>query len=117
MADQKRGFYGLTRRDFLYLSGAGMAGLGLAGAPQLGFGAEKKQKYGGRLRIGERQGPTGLDVHKNQYVLEYFVYNLMYNALAILGPLPEAKVYPDVAKSWEVSKDGREDPVPVARGC
>jgi peptide/nickel transport system substrate-binding protein len=85
-----------------------VAAMTLAGSPQLGLGAEKKQKYGGRFRVGERQGPTGLDVHKNQYVLEYLVYNLMYNALTILGPLPEANVYPDVAKSWEVSKDGME---------
>ena len=108
MSDQKYDFDRFSRRDFLYLTGASVAGLGLVGVPQPVFSAEAKKKYGGRLRVGERQGPTGLDVHKNQYVLEYLIYNLMYNALTILGPLPDAKVYPDVATSWEVSKDGRE---------
>ena len=85
-----------------------MAGISLAGIPHHGYGAEKKPKYGGRLRIGERFGPTGLDAHKNQYIIDFFNYVLMYNALTIMGPLPDAKMYPDLAKSWEISKDGRE---------
>ena len=84
---------GLTRRDFLYLGGAGIAGMTLAGIPGLSEGAEKKPKYGGRLRIGERFGCTGLDPHKNQYVIDFFHYTLMYNSLMIMGPLPEPKIY------------------------
>jgi len=38
----------------------------------------------------------------------FFNYLLMYNALTIMGPLPDVKMNPDLAKSWEISKDGRE---------
>jgi len=106
----------LTRRDFLYRSGIGIAGLSLAGIPGYGYGAEKKPKYGGRLRVGERFGPTGLDAHKNQYIIDFFNYVLMYNALTIMGPLPDAKMYPDLAKSWEISRDGREYIFPLREG-
>ena len=106
--DEERGFGELTRRDFLGRAGMGVAGISLAGIPRFGYGAEKKPKYGGRLRIGERFGPTGLDAHKNQYIIDFFNYVLMYNGLTIMGPLPDAKMYPDLAKSWEISKDGRE---------
>ena len=44
---------GLTRREFLYLSGASIAGMTVAGVPEWSHGAEEKPKYGGRLRIGE----------------------------------------------------------------
>ncbi len=115
MKDERENWGRLTRRDFLYLSGMGMAGA-VASIPQWSYGTEGKPKYGGQFRVGERYGPMGLDAHKNQFIMEYFLYNLMYNALAILGPLPEAKVYPDVAKSWEVSKDGREYLFPLREG-
>ena len=106
--DKKQVWGELTRRDFLYRGGMGAAGIALAGIPHYAYGAEKKPKYGGRLRIGERFGPTGLDAHKNQYIIDFFNYVLMYNALTIMGPLPDAKMHPDLAKSWEISKDGRE---------
>ena len=54
MKIKKEDFSGMTRRDFLYLSGAGIAGMTLAGFPELTHGQEKKPKYGGRLRVGER---------------------------------------------------------------
>ena len=108
MANGRRSFPELTRRELLYLGGMGMAGMTLGGIPTLGHGAEKKPKYGGRLRIGERYGNTGLDAHRHQATLELFTYTLLYNALMIMGPSPEIKIYPDVAKSWETSPDGRE---------
>jgi peptide/nickel transport system substrate-binding protein len=116
MKKSEKSFMELTRRDFLYQSGAGMAGIALFGIPHLSYGAEKKPKYGGRLRISERFASSGLDAHKNQYVIDYFHYTLMYNALAIMGPLPDAKMYPDAAKSWEISKDGREYIFPLREG-
>ena len=60
MKDKKENFQGLTRREFLYLSGAGMAGMTMAGIPKLGYGAGKP-KYGGRLRVGARRGSKALD--------------------------------------------------------
>ena len=101
-------FGGLTRREFLYLSGAGIAGMGLSGIPQSVYGAEKRPSYGGRLRIGQRYGSTGLDAHKNQDHADYRNYCMMYSALTEQGPLPQVEIYPMLSKSWEISPDGRE---------
>ena len=50
--EEKREIFGqFTRRGFLHLGAAGMAGMVLAGIPKLGDGAEKKPKYGGRMRV------------------------------------------------------------------
>jgi len=106
--EKKEIFSGVTRRDFIYLSGLAVAGMTLAGVPEIGHGQEKKPKYGGRLRVGERYGSMGLDAHKNLHIMDCFNYLLMYNSLTIMGSLPEAKIYPDLAKSWEISADGRE---------
>ena len=106
--DKKQIFAEFTRRGFLHLGAAGMAGLALGGFPGLARGEEKKPKYGGRLRVGERYQSTGLDAHKNQYFQDFQNYVLMYNALTIMGPLPQVRIYPDVAKSWEISNDGKE---------
>ena len=106
--DKKQSWGGLTRREFLYLSGVGAAGMALPGIPGVSEGAEKKPKYGGRLVVGERFAPPGLDPHRNQLFPEYQAYLLMYNALTIMGPLPEVGMHPDLAKSWEISSDGRE---------
>jgi len=117
MKTQKEAFKALTRRDFLYRGGMGLAGLTLAGIPQLAQGAEKKPKYGGRLRVAERFMAQGLDAHRNQLVtMEFFSYNLMYNTLTIMGPLPQVMMYPDIAKSWEISQDGREYLFPLREG-
>jgi peptide/nickel transport system substrate-binding protein len=116
MTDKKEDFAELTRREFLYLSGMGMAGMTLGGIPELGHGAEKKPKYGGRLRVGERSASAGLDAHKNQFFMDLFNYTLMYNALTIMGPLPQVRMYPDLAKSWEISPDGREYTFPLREG-
>ena len=98
----------LTRRDFLYLSGLGAAGLALAGVPELGHGQEKKPKYGGHLRFAQRWVSSGLDAHKNQDFASYLSYCFMYGALVEQGPVPDVHIYPMLAKSWEISKDGRE---------
>jgi len=108
MKEKEEDFKGLTRRDFLYLSGASAAGIALAGMPELGHGAEKKPKYGGRLRMSERYGSMGLDCHKNQDFIDYQNYCLMYGGLAEMGKYPDVEMYPMLAKSWEISRDGRE---------
>lgn len=113
---KKEDFSGMTRREFLYLSGTGMAGMTLAGLPKLSHGQDKKPKYGGRLRVGERYGSPGLDAHRNQMFIDYQNYLLMYNALTDVGQLPQVNIYPDVAKSWEISKDGREYIFPLREG-
>jgi peptide/nickel transport system substrate-binding protein len=107
MKNKKEDAAVLTRRDFLFLSGLGMAGMTLSGLPELGHGAEKP-KYGGRLRVGERRASPGLDAHRNQTTQDSFNYLLLYNGLTQMGPVPPALMYPDLAKSWEISQDGRE---------
>jgi peptide/nickel transport system substrate-binding protein len=104
-----------SRREFLRLS-AGLAGAALAGVPAVSDAAEKKPRYGGRLRIGERYGSPGLDAHKNQEFMEYQSYYLMYNALTDVGQLPQVNIYPDISRGWEVSKDGREYVFPLREG-
>ena len=116
MHDRKDDREGLTRREFIYLGGAGMAGLALTGIPERSDAAEKKPKYGGILRAGERYSGTGLDAHRNQEMIDCQNYLLMYNALTIMGPLPQVRMYPDLAKSWEISKDGREYTFPLREG-
>jgi peptide/nickel transport system substrate-binding protein len=107
---------GLTRRNFLYLGGAGMAGMALTGLPEFGLGAEKKPRYGGRLRIAERFGSRGLDAHKNQFFMDFMNYSLMYNALTIPGPIPDMEMYPDLAESWEISRDAKEYTFSLRKG-
>ena len=99
---------GLSRRNFLYLSGMGAAGLALAGVPELGFGQEKKPKYGGIMRFAQRWVAPGLDAHKNQDFSSIGSYGFLYGALTEQGPMPDVHIYPMLAKSWEISKDGRE---------
>ncbi len=114
--EKREDFGDLTRRDFLYLSGMGMAGLTLAGVPELGHGQEKKPKYGGIIRYAQRWVPSGLDAHKNQDFAAITVYGLFYGALTEQGPMPDVKIYPMLAKSWEISKDGREYIFPLREG-
>jgi len=116
MKDKKEDSGRLTRREFLYLSGVGMAGMTFASLPELGQATEKKPKYGGRLRVAERHGSSGLDAHRNQIFMDFNNYTLMYNALTIMGPLPQVNIYPDLANSWEISPDGREYTFPLREG-
>jgi ABC-type transport system substrate-binding protein len=108
MKEEKQKRAGLTRREFLQWTGAGMAAMTVNGLSSTAHSAEKKPKYGGRLRVAERYGPMGLDAHKNQDMIDYQNYYLMYNGLTDMGALPQVRIYPDLAKSWEISPDGRE---------
>ncbi len=116
MKKSKEAQAGLSRREFLYLSGMGIAGATLAGFPELGHSQDKKPKYGGILRVGERFGSPGLDAHKNQMFMDMQNYLLMYNGLVVVGALPQVEIFPDLAKSWEVSNDGREYIFPLHEG-
>ena len=113
---EKKEASALSRREFLYLAAMGTAGFTFAGSIEPGHGAQNRPKYGGRLRVGERYGSTGLDAHRNQTYIDFQNYVLMYNALAIPGPLPQVNIYPDIAKSWEISKDGKEYTFPLREG-
>ena len=58
--------------------------------------------------MGLRYGTRGLDVHKFQDFAEYLNYCLMYGGLTEMGKLPQVEMNPMLAKSWEISQDGRE---------
>ena len=116
MRNEQQGFGGVTRREFLALTGTGIAGAALAGIPVVGQSEEKKPRYGGRLRMSERYNSMGLDVHKNQDFIDYQNYCLMYSGLTEMGPFPQVEMYPMLAKSWEISKDGREYIFPLREG-
>jgi len=77
--------FSLSRRTFLQRSSAGLAGAALASLPGMSHGADKRAKYGRRLRIAERFGSPGLDANKNQEFMEFQSYYLMYNALTDVG--------------------------------
>jgi len=117
MDDQKRNFGGLSRREFLHLSGIGMAGMALASPPAWAAQAkEEKPKHGGRMRCGVRWASAGLDAHKNQDFADYLNYCLMYGALTEQGNLPQVEIHPLLAKSWDISPDGREYTFPLREG-
>ena len=106
--EKKRDFTEQTRREFLHLSAVGMAGLALAGISRAGHTEERKPKYGGRLRAGNAWASAGLDAHKNQDFADYTNYCLMYGGLTEIGKVPQVEIHPMLAKSWEISQDGRE---------
>jgi len=116
MNGKKEDWGELTRREFLYLTGMGITGITLTGKPEWSYGAEKKPKYGGRIRIGARYAAAGLDAHKNQEYAEIKYYGLMYHGLTEQGKCPEAEIYPMLAKSWEISSYGREYIFPLREG-
>jgi peptide/nickel transport system substrate-binding protein len=60
------------------------------------------------LRVAQRFSSSGLDVHKNQEFADYLSYCHMYGALTEVGPVPNLEIHPMLAKSWEISRDGRE---------
>ena len=105
--ENKKNIQNLTRREFLALSGAGTVGIAL-GNTNWGYASEKKPKHGGRLRIGQRFMSAGLDAHKNQDFADYTNYCLFYQSLTEQGKLPGVELHPLLAKSWDISADGRD---------
>jgi peptide/nickel transport system substrate-binding protein len=106
--DQQKKFAGLTRREFLRLAAAGAAGFSLGGVSGAAFSQEKKPKRGGIFRQGSAWASKGLDVHRNQEFADYLIYGLMYGGLTEQGKVPNVEIHPYLAKSWEISPDGRE---------
>jgi peptide/nickel transport system substrate-binding protein len=116
MKRDQEGCRGVTRRDFLYSTGMGVTGAALGGSLAVAHAADKKPRYGGRLRASERFNSMGLDAHRNQDFIDYQNYCLMYSGLAEMGALPQVEMYPMLVKSFEVSKDGREYVFPLREG-
>lgn len=116
------GFPRLTRRGFLGSSAAAMAGvyglsMGLSEAaiPREYDGskfqlraAEANPKRGGLLRYGVLSAPAHFDVHQSGTVSNMGTQGTMYDNLIRHDPRDSGQsIIPDLAHSWEISKDGK----------
>jgi peptide/nickel transport system substrate-binding protein len=100
-AHQMRG--GLSRRT-LMAGVAGAAGLGLAGPLGKVAWAEGTPKRGGTLRAAFSADPAGFDPQRGPSGMSHVVIEQVYSTLMALDP--DAKPYPELAESHEVSDDG-----------
>lgn len=113
---------GLTRREFLGTTAGAMAGayglsLGLAegATPNVFDGSafqlkapEPNAKYGGVMRYGVLSAPAHFDVHQSGTVSNMGSQGCMYDTLLRRNPLDSGQtIIPDLAHSWEISKDGK----------
>lgn len=105
MSPEKDGL--ISRRDFLTISGGALAGIALGVSPAEADKSCGKPKYGGHFRMGERYHPNGLDPHRQMSFIETMNQFHMYDGLTARGSLPEVKIFPSLAQSWEISEDGR----------
>jgi ABC-type transport system substrate-binding protein len=112
-----------TRRDFLGATAgalAGVYGLGMGRseaqpAPGTFDGSkftlkapEPNAKRGGVLRYGVLNAPAHFDVHQSGTVSNMGTQGCMYDNLIRRNPLDSGKtIIPDLAHSWEISKDGK----------
>jgi ABC-type transport system substrate-binding protein len=121
MNSQKVTPFGWTRRAFLgAATAAGAYGLSLA----LGQAAEvptefdgstfklkapePNAKHGGLLKYGVLSAPAHFDVHQSGTCSNMCTQGAMYDNLVRRNPLDSGKtIIPDLAHSWEISKDGK----------
>jgi ABC-type transport system substrate-binding protein len=112
-----------TRRDFLRTTAgtlAGVYGLGMGRSeaqPASGTfdgskfklkAPEPNAKRGGVLRYGVLNAPAHFDVHQSGTVSNMGTQGCMYDNLIRRNPLDSGKtIIPDLAHSWEISKDGK----------
>lgn len=94
---------GLSRR-MLMAGVAGTAGLGLAGPLGKVAWAEGTPKRGGTLRAAFSADPAGFDPQRGPSGMSHVVIEQVYSTLMALDP--DAKPYPELAESHEVSDDG-----------
>jgi peptide/nickel transport system substrate-binding protein len=95
---------GLNRRRFLYLIGAaaGAATLGRSAASASAL-AQDAPTSGGTLRVVLPLEPDSLDPHRTPSRYMWMVGLAVYDPLVISDN--EATIYPNLAKSWEISDD------------
>lgn len=118
----KRRYPELTRRGFLGSTAAAMAGvyglsagLSEAAIPRQYDGSkfklrapEPNAKHGGVLRYGVLSAPAHFDVHQSGTVSNMGTQGTMYDNLIRHDPRDSGQsIIPDLAHSWEISKDGK----------
>ena len=106
----------LNRREFVAAAAAGAAGAILGGArASLGASAPAaaQPRSGGTLRVGrlvDIQGPAVALMANPSYILSAQVYNALIHFDAQKRPQPE------LAESWEISRDGRRVTLHLRQG-
>ena len=99
---------GLRRRTLLAgaagLAGLGLSGLGLTGPLGGVAWAQGMPKRGGTLRAAFSADPAGFDPQRGPSGMSHVVIEQVYSTLMALDP--DAKPYPELAESHEVSDDG-----------
>ncbi len=83
---------------------AGIAGIGLAGPLISVARAQGTPKRGGTLRAAFSADPAGFDPQRGPSGMSHVVIEQVYSTLMALDP--DAKPYPEVAESYQVSDDG-----------
>jgi peptide/nickel transport system substrate-binding protein len=94
----------ITRRGFLGET-AGLAVIGLGGLSLTGaFPALAAPKRGGTLKAAFSADPAGFDPVRGPSGMSHVVIEQVYSTLMALDP--DAKPYPELAESYEMSPDG-----------
>src|SRR3954470_11559769 len=112
-----------SRRDFMKTSAAAAAGAygmswGLANAAELPMefdgskfqlaAPEANPKRGGTLRYGITMRPPHFDIHQSGTINNLGSQACMFDNLIRRDPRDSGKtIIPDLAHSWEISKDGK----------
>ncbi|GBD11854.1 Heme-binding protein A [bacterium HR23] len=84
--------------------------------------AGPQPKYGGTLRITQRDDPVGFDMHEPKKVSTYTQQALSFTHSRLLewakgpGTSNDMSIIPDLAESWEISKDGLTITVRLQKG-
>src|SRR5688572_929264 len=98
----------MTRRRFLgqsiALSAAGLASTSLLDAGLHPSRAQTNPTQGGVLKAAFSADPAGFDPQRGPSGMSHVVIEQVYSTLMALDP--DAKPYPDLAESYEVSSDG-----------
>ncbi|MFH1485938.1 MAG: ABC transporter substrate-binding protein [Chloroflexota bacterium] len=68
--------------------------------------AVEQPRYGGILPISAQSDPMSLDMHQESSYLTESVIQCPYNGITQFDPNNPEEVIGDLAKSWELSKDG-----------
>ena len=123
MNDQDSGQKGWSRRDMLRTSAAALMGAYAMG-PRYGLAADIPMEYdgtkfqmaapeanpkrGGVLRYGILNRPPHFDVHQSGTIGSLGTQGCMFDNLIRRDPRDSGKtIVPDLAHSWEISKDGK----------
>src|SRR5262245_33355568 len=117
MSDYSMKLWRTSRRQFVK-SAAGASAIGLAGSvlldPLSSALAQTTPKQGGVLKAAFSADPAGFDPVRGPSGMSHVVIEQVYSTLMNLDT--DAKPYPDLAESYEVSKDGLQYTFPLRKG-